>query len=554
MAWFAVVVLAAAAAAADVTFDPARGVLQASVPIVAPNLPANMSQQLETVEVQMRVLQCAVCERHGVCADTGCQCRVGWTGVLCEMPASNATACGAGCEHGGTCVQSSSGTPVCLCRTGFSGPRCEQSLRRCASGSCPNGTVCLEDDDGSTAHCGVVVAGCTARPCLNGGQCDAGECLCAAGWTGTQCEHELRPCASSPCANDGACAETSGSFMCLCAAGFTGAQCQINVDECASSPCSNGATCANGIASFVCACAAGFTGAQCQINVDECASSPCSNGGTCTDGMASFACACASPFSGPLCGSCPTCRFGACTKGTTVSRPFICSEFVTTWNTTRTSSGSSSTNQIRLPLALSGSYNFVVQWGDGTSSTVTTSSQGLHTYAAEGQYNVSITGLLVSWRFNNNGDRLKLLNLMQWGTMGLGNLGGHFYGASNMVITATDSPDLTGVTSMFASLAFARLANPPMALWDMSNVDDMGSMFMEASSFNQDISGWNVSRVTRMTSMFNGATLFDHDISRWCVSKLPSTPLCFSCSDCGCMGTSATWPAAKKPQWGACPS
>ena len=61
-------------------------------------------------------------------------------------------------------------------------------------------------------------------------------------------------------------------------------------------------------------------------------------------------------------------------------------DFVSRWDTTLTSSGSSIADQIRLPLEDSGTYNFMVDWGDGTSAHIITSnySAAIHTYASAG--------------------------------------------------------------------------------------------------------------------------------------------------------------------------
>ena len=40
--------------------------------------------------------------------------------------------------------------------------------------------------------------------------------------------------------------------------------------------------------------------------------------------------------------------------------------FISTWKTDNTSYGSSTATQVKLPLISSGSYNFTVDWGDGT--------------------------------------------------------------------------------------------------------------------------------------------------------------------------------------------
>jgi surface protein len=271
------------------------------------------------------------------------------------------------------------------------------------------------------------------------------------------------------------------------------------------------------------------------------------------------------------CSSSP-CRFGSCDHTCRSKHPFICNTFVTRWDTTRTSSGSSNTSQIRLPLEAGGTYNFVVQWGDGSSATITSSAQGLRTYAAAGVYNVTITGTLVGWRFNDGGDRLKLLDVMQWGTMRLGNNGGYFYGASNMGMSAVDTPDLTGttsmqsmfrdassfnqpiggwdvssVTSMYAMFSQASSFNQPIGGWDVSSVTSMYAMFSQASSFNQPIGGWDVSSVTDTRHMFQYASSFNQDISRWCVSRFASKPSEFDLS------TSSSWTTARKPVWGTCP-
>ena len=47
--------------------------------------------------------------------------------------------------------------------------------------------------------------------------------------------------------------------------------------------------------------------------------------------------------------------------------------FITVWNTTKP--GSSGNNQIKLPLRSSGTYLFLVDWGDGTDDIITSWNQ-----------------------------------------------------------------------------------------------------------------------------------------------------------------------------------
>jgi len=201
-----------------------------------------------------------------------------------------------------------------------------------------------------------------------------------------------------------------------------------------------------------------------------------------------------------------------------------CTSFVSVWDTTKTSAGSSANKKIRLPLHSGGSYNFTVDWGDGTSDTITAYNQPAvtHTYATSGTYEIKISGTIVGWRFNNTGDRNKILDIKEFGPLRLGNLGSYFYGANNLKITATDVLDTTGTTNMSYAFAFASSLNtvPSMDSWDMSNVTNMSSMFYFAQAFNQPIGNWNTGNVTNMHGMFLSAQVFNQPIGNWNTSNV----------------------------------
>ena len=198
--------------------------------------------------------------------------------------------------------------------------------------------------------------------------------------------------------------------------------------------------------------------------------------------------------------------------------------FVSKWDTSKLSYGSSAKNQIHLPLISNGSYDFLIHWGDGSSDIITTWDQleVTHSYAIEGVYSINITGILVGWQFKNAGDRMKLREISQWGMVNLGNGGSYFYGCSKLQITATDALNLTGTTTLYQ--AFRNCNNlrdyGDMSNWDVSNVSDMSRMFYEASSFNQNMDGWDVSNVTDMSRMFYRLTSFNQDIGGWDVSNV----------------------------------
>jgi surface protein len=217
-----------------------------------------------------------------------------------------------------------------------------------------------------------------------------------------------------------------------------------------------------------------------------------------------------------------------------ISTPIIPStSFLSLWNTSKTSVGSSNSNQIALPLESSGSYNFTIDWGDGNTDTIITWNQPevTHTYASEGEYTINITGEIRGFRFNYDGDRLKILDVMRWGDLNFGNNGAYFYGATNFNSSATDSPNLTGTTNLSKMFAYANSFNGDLSSWDTSSATDMSYMFEEASNFNGDISSWDMRNVETTRYMFSDATAFNRDINSWNTTNIKVMSWMFSDAD-----------------------
>jgi hypothetical protein len=122
-------------------------------------------------------------------------------------------------------------------------------------------------------------------------------------------------------------------------------------------------------------------------------------------------------------------------------------------------------------------------------------------------------------RFNNVGDRLKLLTITQWGDVAWGSLNEAFSGCSNMDVTATDYPNLGGRTDGMFLNCSTLVGTSAFADWDTSASTIMTIMFSGAVLFNQDISGWDTSNSTSFSRMFFGASAFNQNISGWDVSK-----------------------------------
>jgi len=204
--------------------------------------------------------------------------------------------------------------------------------------------------------------------------------------------------------------------------------------------------------------------------------------------------------------------------------------------------GVSENDEILLPIQGS---DMTINWGDGNTEVVTQSNVPNNTL---GGYEIRISFGLNRISFANGGDRLKLLEIRNWGNVEWANSGllNAFQGCSNMQGTYTDAPlllnsntnlqgcfanctqfngvvnnwDVSNVSNLLSTFAFCTNFNQPLSNWDVSSVTIMFGMFRNASSFNQDIGGWDVSSVTSMFNMFYDATAFNQDIGSWDVSDV----------------------------------
>jgi surface protein len=190
-------------------------------------------------------------------------------------------------------------------------------------------------------------------------------------------------------------------------------------------------------------------------------------------------------------------------------------DFVSTWDTTKAGSAS---NTVVLPLLSGGTYSGTIDWGDGSTSALSYANR-THVYASSGIYTITISGTIEGWQFNNGGDKAKITDVSNWGTLNV-TTAASFYGCSNLDVTATDAPTLTSssLENMFRDCT--SLTSPDFSSWDVSGVTDMSAMFNDATSFNQNIGGWDVSNVFNMSNMFNDALSFNQDIGGWNVSSV----------------------------------
>jgi len=202
------------------------------------------------------------------------------------------------------------------------------------------------------------------------------------------------------------------------------------------------------------------------------------------------------------------------------------SSFVTTWDT-------SLAPGTKVTLALAGTVDAKIEWGDGTVETVTTPGPHVHDYGVDGIYTVTVTGSVTAYNSWDNGagwgsDELrKLISVDHWGQVGFTSMHRAFYGCLNLVSVPSASDGIEAVTDMSFMFAFASSFNSNIGDWNTSSVTDMGTMFGDASSFNQPIGGWDTSSVTDMIWMFYGASAFNGNISDWDVSSVTDMSFMF---------------------------
>ncbi|NJB70428.1 surface protein [Saonia flava] len=206
--------------------------------------------------------------------------------------------------------------------------------------------------------------------------------------------------------------------------------------------------------------------------------------------------------------------------------------FVTTWKTDN--EGASADNQITIPTYPGETYNYSVDWGDGTFDTGV-SGDITHSYDVIGTYQVSISGNFPRIYFNGvnymtDGNKEKILTIDQWGGNEWTSMDSAFRGCSNLDIVANDMPNLTYVlstSSMFTDCS-SLVGNQKFNDWDVSEIVDLSNMFSGASIFNQNIGSWNVSKATSLLGMFNSAKLFNQDIGGWNLGEVIDTSFMFS--------------------------
>jgi surface protein len=187
-------------------------------------------------------------------------------------------------------------------------------------------------------------------------------------------------------------------------------------------------------------------------------------------------------------------------------------DFVSTWDTTKAGSAS---DTIILPLESGGTYSGTIDWGDGNSDPLSYANR-THIYASSGVYTITISGdTFEGWRVANSGDKLKFIDIQNWGFFTISSSDRQFDYCQNLNVTATDAPTIT--TNSFSSIFrnCDALTTPDFSAWDTSSVTNMEEAFSGCALFNGKVDNWVHSGVTSVFRMFISAVSFNQDLDSW---------------------------------------
>lgn len=178
--------------------------------------------------------------------------------------------------------------------------------------------------------------------------------------------------------------------------------------------------------------------------------------------------------------------------------------FKTNWTT------DSSDQSITLPLHEDGAYSFSVHWGDGTFDLINAwdDPNKTHTYSTAGTYTVSIGGTHTKWDSTTISSTIRdrFVSVEQWGDIAWGSdLTNFMWSCQNMVINATDQPNLSAVDSLNAAWGNCKSLTT-FPVFDVSNVTDFSSTWTGCDGLTSFPEGLDFSNGTLFVGTWSNCT------------------------------------------------
>jgi hypothetical protein len=191
--------------------------------------------------------------------------------------------------------------------------------------------------------------------------------------------------------------------------------------------------------------------------------------------------------------------------------------FILKWQTTTPN------EEVQLGVG-NGTFDYVIDWGDGTVESYNTDANISHIYADAGYHITKITGDFPSFKnLSNTVFEGKLKDVLNWGNQIFEFL--QFqktYGLS--VLSATDYPNFSsnGVAFHFGFNRTGLISG--LENWDTTNVTDVSYMFNNANSVNMSFANWNVEGIGSFKQFAPSATLstanYDATLISWAAQNV----------------------------------
>ena len=178
-----------------------------------------------------------------------------------------------------------------------------------------------------------------------------------------------------------------------------------------------------------------------------------------------------------------------------------------------------------------GTYNAVIDWGDSTTSDITSWNDAdlTHVYSVGGTYQISITGELSWINYKNIGDKLKVISIDNWGSNQWLSMQEAYLGCTNMLINAVDTPDFSLCTSFYRAFRDCPIGSLVGAEnWNMSSATQINSIFENTSIIGHlNLSGWDLTSCTLISNasftFISNSNVTSIDFSNWTLRTLGTT-------------------------------
>ncbi len=191
-------------------------------------------------------------------------------------------------------------------------------------------------------------------------------------------------------------------------------------------------------------------------------------------------------------------------------------------------------DSLTLPVRAGFSYNFTVDWGDGSSDVITSAADPeiTHIYATSGDKTVIIDGLAEAWScgLGISGDcQDSLKEVADFGNPGWIDLEEAFSGAE--ALNSFSGGITSQVTNMKLMFNEVNCNNIHLSTFDTSSVKDMSRMFERSSITSLDLSSFNLSSVIDMSRMFNESSITSLNLSNLNAPSVTDMSRMFEVSD-----------------------